>query len=269
MDPHRFDLIAKTWGVPGSRRGVLKALAGIALGGLLGVRRGAQAAAACSRVDGPCIDHGDCCLGSRCGNSGSCVCRAGFTRCGGRCLCGSCTTGTTCAAGESCCNGRCVNPKTNPNHCGRCGNRCAAGLTCCGGRCVNLKNDEKNCGACGERCRPCFGCRRGVCQPQLMQVCGDCERNDCNTTTNTWECTPCLPNQTCCFGTCQAAEKPCCEPGTRACIAKAGPNAGEWVGQCCLPNEACNNGGSCCAPGLVACPLPSTSCCCPPGGCSG
>ena len=70
------------------------------------------------------------------------------------------------------CNGQCVDPTTDFENCGACGNACTAGTLCSAGSCVvgcpsgedacpatgtatycaNLTNDVNNCGACGTTC---------------------------------------------------------------------------------------------------------------------
>lgn len=42
---------------------------------------------------------------------------------------------STCATGQSLCQGRCVNPQTDPDHCGGCGQSCSSGQRCGGGQC--------------------------------------------------------------------------------------------------------------------------------------
>lgn len=87
--------------------------------------------------------------------------------------------GPSCAESELACGGRCVDPKSDPAHCGECGkacpdgDRCTAGvceLACppganaCGGRtCLDLATDAKNCGACGKTCADTEDCVAGTC----------------------------------------------------------------------------------------------------------
>jgi hypothetical protein len=83
--------------------------------------------------------------------------------------------------GEIRCDGVCVNPRTDPDNCGRCGNLCPAGVTCvngtcggptggcpsgqtrCSGTCVNLATDFFNCGSCRHACAAGQFCSRGSC----------------------------------------------------------------------------------------------------------
>jgi len=97
-----------------------------------------------------------------------------------------CTAGTcTCALK---CGQACVDPETDPDHCGGCGNACASGAVCqsgacvcpsgeaasngnccppgqtsCNGACVDEQTDVANCGACGKPCLVVGGCIAGKC----------------------------------------------------------------------------------------------------------
>lgn len=81
-----------------------------------------------------------------------------------------------CADEELACDNRCVNPRTDVEHCGGCNTRCAEGERCddsrcaclpgytrCGGLCVNLQNDLLHCGACNQPCAGGAQCRGGTC----------------------------------------------------------------------------------------------------------
>lgn len=88
-------------------------------------------------------------------------------------LCGNQTCDNTC------CDKTCINPLTNNNNCGSCGNacnsqngyscqngqcKCGSNLTSCNDNCVNLTNDEANCGACNNACEEGFTCKNGECE---------------------------------------------------------------------------------------------------------
>lgn len=113
----------------------------------------------------------------------------------------ACTSG--CSAGAPVrCGGACVDPSTDPNHCGRCGNACAATAqatsTCAGGACqavcnagfgncdlvaangceVDLSNSSSHCGACNNRCAGGRSCVAGACSPDPPRSCLDIRRND-------------------------------------------------------------------------------------------
>ncbi|MDB4928722.1 MAG: Tryptophan synthase alpha chain, partial [Myxococcaceae bacterium] len=44
--------------------------------------------------------------------------------------------GVTCAADETRCGGQCVDPRSDPRHCGACGAACSAGQVCNAGTCA-------------------------------------------------------------------------------------------------------------------------------------
>jgi len=74
------------------------------------------------------------------------------------------------------CSGRCVDTKSDRDHCGACGSSCAAYASCvsstcvcpknktvCGGVCVDERVDSSNCGACGVACSSGQVCSAGAC----------------------------------------------------------------------------------------------------------
>ncbi|MBI5517281.1 MAG: hypothetical protein HY909_26145 [Deltaproteobacteria bacterium] len=94
----------------------------------------------------------------------------------------------TCVAPRRMCGRRCVDPRSNTSHCGRCGNSCASAAhqdaRCERGVCIRTCRDgwgncdENNangceaslatpthCGRCGNACREGWRCQQGVCQP--------------------------------------------------------------------------------------------------------
>jgi hypothetical protein len=161
-----------------------------------------------------------CAAGQVC-SSGACAvsCQQGLVNCNGICTdpmksfthcgaSGSCgadagSPGTACAAGQVCsagicslscqqdlinCNGRCIDPKSDPLHCGASsdcdadggtsGIACASGWACvegvclivcptgqtpCGGACFDLRTDPRNCGSCGYTCGSSSFCQGGGC----------------------------------------------------------------------------------------------------------
>lgn len=112
----------------------------------------------CQRAGTTCGDDHPCCRGSTC-HHGTCRCLPDWAACG---------------AGASC-----IDPNTDANHCGRCGNACSASERCCAGRCVEAARDRANRGRCGTVCREnelcvldsCLACPlntlpcRNVCRP--------------------------------------------------------------------------------------------------------
>ncbi|WP_437726916.1 MXAN_6577-like cysteine-rich protein [Sorangium sp. So ce861] len=76
------------------------------------------------------------------------------------------------------CGGECVDTRTDPNHCGKCGSACEPGRACvgavcrrtclegltdCGGACVDLTADPLHCGQCDRACDPGRPCEGGAC----------------------------------------------------------------------------------------------------------
>jgi hypothetical protein len=62
-----------------------------------------------------------------------------------------------------CCDGRCVDTRTDANHCGGCNRTpCSGpGMQCCGGSCVDIRWSESHCGGCGSSCQPAQLCCHG------------------------------------------------------------------------------------------------------------
>ena len=78
-----------------------------------------------------------------------------------------------CANGLDACNGSCVDLKSDPDHCGGCGETCAAGEMCCRWNCVDTQESEKHCGACGNACDNGEVCVAGQCSSCTQgYVCG-------------------------------------------------------------------------------------------------
>jgi hypothetical protein len=145
---------------------------------------------------------------------------------------------------------RCVDARTDRNHCGGCDRvcsewddcvdgdcrtRCAGGRVACDFACVDLRTDPNHCGRCGRRCCPGSVCSDGACA----------------------------------FG-CSAGTTRCCassDPAACDCscrdLATDGANCGGCgvacaAGQVCRQGRCegasgCSGGGSACAAGLCAC----------------
>ncbi|CAA9564657.1 MAG: hypothetical protein AVDCRST_MAG59-2895 [uncultured Thermomicrobiales bacterium] len=153
MDGRRFDEVTKTWGRGASRRGVLAALAGAALGLLGRSRAGAQSLPG----TGDGWAWGEACNAVTCGMGEYC-CNWSCSTCaplGGVCTALYCVPGppTVClGAGEPC---------------GLETGGCCAGLTCAAGD-------------------PMAGAGAGVCAapktpaPIECQTAADCPQDDCN-----------------------------------------------------------------------------------------
>jgi hypothetical protein len=86
----------------------------------------------------------------------------------GVCVAGqcSCTNGN-----DTCINGKCVCSGNN-------GQPCSGDLTCCGAAgCVDLRSDPANCDKCGHACAPDPLCCDSVCKPISPTDCGQCATN--------------------------------------------------------------------------------------------
>lgn len=62
-----------------------------------------------------------------------------------------------------CCRNRCVDLRTDPLNCGRCGIRCRFNRQCCHGVCINVMRNTFHCGACDKGCPFPVRCRYGLC----------------------------------------------------------------------------------------------------------
>jgi len=152
---------------------------------------------------------------------------------GGACFPGDCSTGfLDCDGlpGPPQCE---VNPNTDENNCGSCGNvcdpgefcetgvcrcgstgpDCTASQTCCGVECVDIQTDNDHCGACNVQCDPNEICTSGSCScggtgpdcnPLLNEIC--CDQNCFNSQTSVLHCgdcgTQCDLNEQCINGSC-------------------------------------------------------------------
>jgi len=72
----------------------------------------------------------------------------------------------TCPSGKTRCGGICVDPSTDNNNCGGCGNSCATGATCAGGSCATLVCNGTACQG-GTAC-----CSNGACPFQHLNGLG-------------------------------------------------------------------------------------------------
>ncbi len=134
----------------------------------------------------------------------------------------------------------CVDPKTNPQHCGSCSNQCKSGESCCDGGCVDFQTSNQHCGACGKVCRGEQTCQQGSCRcpdkqpdycPQVRQCfnlqsnaknCGTCGRScaEGNSCIN-GDCVDCATD-----ADCKEATLPVCDTKQRKCI----NGLASWVG---------------------------------------
>lgn len=203
MDGRRFDEFTRAIGTinSSSRRRVIKALAGGTLGGLLGVRRAREAAAACKPVGAACAGNAACCtqacVDNVCCRRTGAACSPNDACCGGRCLNGRCCKLNGqygCTADSQCCMGNC-SPFGD-----RC---CPPGTEECDGQCcadcfkvfvtspTGGNPEYRGTDVC---CDPSRICRSPDGNPEFDKCCGagqNCRSNgEC--------CTPCSPGN-CCF----------------------------------------------------------------------
>src|SRR5512145_2973617 len=86
------------------------------------------------------------------------------------------TDPSPCAGTQIKCGGTCVEPATNPNNCGSCGNACGLGQSCtagtckcptgallCGGTCADTLRNPAHCGGCDQACSVGSSCQNGAC----------------------------------------------------------------------------------------------------------
>ncbi len=91
----------------------------------------------------------------------------------------------TCDAPLRECGGTCVNPSSDPVHCGACGTACGEGESCqagaCSGAtpcdgcgvadvCTDFATNDEHCGTCGNACPADRACRGGQCAPLATDV---------------------------------------------------------------------------------------------------
>ncbi len=186
MDHQRFDAITRAMAGGASRRGVLKGLAGGALGGLVSlVGIGDTEARRCRAIGRNCRAHADCCT-DHCNNDNNlyqCSCPPGLGDCNGDGLCetntlvdvancGAC--GHSCAANQP--------ARTNVAGCaaGACTYTCQFGYGNCdgdmaGNGCETQLGTDTQCASCTDNCAARGGfCERGIC------FCRRTECRDCN-----------------------------------------------------------------------------------------
>ncbi len=180
-----------------------------------------------------------------------------------------------CRPGQIDCGGTCVDPTSDPLHCGACDRPCAAGEVCnegvcasscsggrtnCYGACVDLETDPLHCGSCETPCARNEDCAAGAC------VCvPDCTGRECGPDGCAGSCAPgCATGWSCgadgrcaCAGT--ACGDVCCAAGdvcgagggccTPSCAGRACGDDG-CGGSCgsCPAGDVCLAGGTCCAP---------------------
>lgn len=193
MNTDRFDAFVRAIGGSLPRRSVLRAVQGLAVGGLAGFQpwsAAEDAAAACVALGRICKRRGTtrrCCGGATCKRR--------------RCACPN---------DEAACADKCVDPLTNPRHCGQCGLTCVSGQ-CLHGACMcdPFNNQcptsvDGQCGCGAVQAAPDFqaACVDRLSACDLDRPCddsGDCPAGSvcllgCSDTGNPRRCsTPCTP----------------------------------------------------------------------------
>ncbi|MBO4349320.1 MAG: hypothetical protein J6A01_00035 [Proteobacteria bacterium] len=169
---------------------------------------------------------------------------------GETCQSGTCQPETEppaeCETGLEACFGRCVDLKSDREHCGKCLNACdedencidgkctihCDGLTLCGGACIDTQNNAAHCGSCNKACLDGQSCVGGACQCATGRF--DCDGNAANGCESETKCA-CTPGKTqaCWRGDASAKfkstdnPKTICEKGTQTCDA-----TGQFWGPC-------------------------------------
>ncbi len=158
---HSLDELAKGLASGTVSRGkAIRWMGGALLGAALASVPGVAWANDCRRLGRECRRDSQCC-------SRNCVRRGDDKVCG-------------CPEGQTRCKDRCVNLKTNENHCGECFNRCEEGQECVKGMCSGGEP------ICNPPCPEGEKCTQGVpgslpfCDPQCDPPCPEgcaCERS--------------------------------------------------------------------------------------------
>ncbi len=252
MDGNQFDRLARVIGAATSRRGVLKTLAGSALGAIAAAGLGKAAAknnTRCRLLDALCVQNQDCC-------SKQC--------CDGAC----CDHSLGCPAGQTRCQKSCVDLSLDSTNCGRCKHACPSSRTCtagvcgcpegtvlCDGVCLDtrdLDSDPNNCGACGDVCPQGQFCSEGLCGAcrQLGDGCaaaGDC----CSGYCDQGGCDLCPTGSAPCDGVCLDTRAFDHDPnncGACGYICPQGQFCSEGLcGTCRQEGDGCGADGDCCS----------------------
>jgi hypothetical protein len=168
----------------------------------------------------------------------------------------------SCEPPEELCAGACVDPRIDPNNCGRCAETCSSGQFCensictavcsdglnaCGASCVDFLTDKKHCGECNGACSRDRECRARACEcPEGYSECGGICVDVATDQKNCGICArACAADEICGGGSCvcaggaretecsDAADNDCddltdcfdpdCQGTTRACMGACGP----------------------------------------------
>lgn len=177
---------------------------------------------------------------------------------------------SNCAAGALECDGQCVDPKTDRDHCGGCGNSCGegvcidgeclsgcpAGLSECAGTCVDTTTDPAHCGGCGNACEEGRVCEEGSCACPQGSI--ECEGACVDPQTDPAHCgacgNACEEKHACVDGECVLScpqdeldcDGTCVDPDTD-------PAHCGGCDRACFEGQLCVDGECVCPTGLSAC----------------
>lgn len=228
--------------------------------------RGCRAVRPCTS-DAACRDDDPCTVAERC-DTVLRVCTADELP--AETPCGNAGSGRACRGGlcqcpadrTSLCDNRCVDLRTDADHCGRCGATCAAGAWCRDGACgcpapqsycpgvgcVNARVDNGNCGACGMACPMGTQCTDGRCLTPCAAGTHRCPAG-CLADNSPMSCgTRCEP----CVAPAGAAAR-CTLTGTAGVCDFTCPADTHRCSDRCVPNDALATCGDRCQP----CPAPA------------
>jgi hypothetical protein len=258
MDRHRFDALTKAVAGTTSRRGLLRALAGLTVVGSAGLlTRGDVTASSCTdqcthlrstRARNRCLEgcaRIEARFAAAEAKKDAAVKRQAerivLRTCPANRRCYGTGTITCCPSDHLCVDGQCARLTdtvgcTTPND-------CSAGQICCGGACVDPLTDPANCGYCTNTCGTSEVCKGGICD-----CVPGCDNLECGIDSCGAFCGSCpdLPNSFCdsnnqcqCFAfTCSDLQVTC----------------GDWPDGCggtaigctpCPDGQTCNASGQC------------------------
>jgi hypothetical protein len=208
--------------------------------------------------DPDCTDEEFCCDGTCCPETRNCIdghccvaanrecavaddCCDGFPCVDGLCqppLNGGlpCTDDAECPPDYFCCEEVCVDPETDPNHCGACGAACPEGLSCEPDGCCHVEGDPCGAANLGFPCCAGYACVEDICQPE-DGVTDPCALVLCN------------PDTICCNGECY---DPLTDPthcgGCDVACSEGVPCQGGVCGDedGCLLDAPCEESADCC-----------------------
>nr|MBK7068493.1 FG-GAP repeat protein [Deltaproteobacteria bacterium] len=239
------------------------------------IARGCRPVRSC-RDDTGCRDDDPCTVAERCDLT---LRTCAFDELPAGTPCGAAGSDRSCRGGAcqcpadrtTSCSDRCVDARTDPEYCGRCGNACAAGAWCRDGDCacpapqvhcpgvgcVDTRVDTGHCGACGSACPAGAQCIEGRCLSPCAagtHRCGTACLTDNSPASCGTHCEPCVaPTSgvaTCTLagtsGTCDFT----CNAGTHRCSDRCAPDdAVASCGDRCQPCFSPDNGAVVCAAG--------------------